>query len=218
MMNTERARTNMISQQIRTCDVLDDNLLAVIASTPREFFVPETYRDLAFADTNIPLEHGQTMMSPMQEAKMLQALSIGSSDNVLEIGTGTGYVTALLAKQAKQVSSIDIFEDFTALAKTKLHQLDLSNITLVTGDGAQGYGEPESFDAIAVTGSTPLLPDAFKQSLRVGGRLFVVVGTAPGMQALLITRDAADTWRTKVLFETHLLALEHAKQSDAFIF
>ncbi len=217
-MNFEQARTQMIKQQIRAWDVLDRNILDLIAQTPREEFVPPEYRYLAFADTNIPLGHGQVMLTPKEEARILQALKIRPHETVLEIGTGSGYFTALLAKQAKNVVSIDIFPEFIEQATQKLKSHNLHNFELHQGDAAQGYNNGTSFDVIVISGSLIDLPIAFRNALSTKGRLFAIVGQAPAMEAMLLTRKNKEQWHFEMLFETVVPTLIHAKQPNQFIF
>lgn len=217
-MNIEEARVNMITQQLRTCGVLNQSILDVIANTPREYFVPEQYRDLAFADMNIPLGHSQVMSTPDEEAQMIQALEIKSSDKILEIGTGSGYVTALLAKLGQEVYSLDIFPDFTTQAQRKLNDLNLDNVTLVTDNAAYGWSTQAPYDVIVITGSLPYLPQNFRSNLNLGGRMFVVIGQTPIMEATLIIRDQQDQWFERKLFETVVPPLLHAPQLSAFTF
>lgn len=217
-MNFEQARKQMIKQQIRAWDVLDQHILDLITQTPREEFVPTEYRYLAFADTNIPLGHGQVMLTPKEEARILQALKIQPHETVLEIGTGSGYFTALLAKQAKNVVSIDIFPDFLEQATIKFHSHNLLNIELREGDAAQGYSNGATYDLIVITGSLINLPVAFRNTLNIKGRLFAIVGQAPAMEALLLTRDSKDKWHSETLFETVVPPLVHAKQPNPFTF
>ena len=185
-MNLEAARAQMLGQQIRAWEVLDDRVLDAIARTPRERFVPEGYRDLAFADSEIPLAHGQAMLAPKIEGRLLQALQVEPSDEVLEVGTGTGYLTACLAQLTERVCSVDIFPEFVASARANLAAVGLSNVELETAD-AMDLDLPGRFDAVAVTGSLPSLDDRFVRMLKPQGRLFVVVGRAPVMEARLIT-------------------------------
>lgn len=214
----ELARFNMIEQQIRPWEVLDPVVLDLIASTPREAFVSEEYQGLAFADIEIPLGHGQTMLSPKIEGRILQSLDIQPTDTVLEIGTGSGYLTALLAKLAKHVTSVELFDDLKAQAASRLAKLGLQNITLEVGDAAQGWSAV-GFDVIVYTGSLPVAPSiAMKQALNVGGRLFAVVGEAPVMEAMLIKRIAEDAYKQDIIFETCLPPLLHAAQPKRFNF
>ncbi|MGD8571263.1 MAG: protein-L-isoaspartate O-methyltransferase [Gammaproteobacteria bacterium] len=217
-MDMEQARFNMIEQQIRPAEVLDSKVLTVIAEVPREFFVPAAYRELAFSDTNIPLPNGQEMMSPIQEARLLQALDIKSTDNILEIGTGSGYLTALLATLGKQVTSVEIDQELSNSAAQKLRQQNKTNVTLEVGDGAAGWPGNGPYDVIAVTGSMPMLNDNFKQQLEVGGRLFVIVGTQPAMSAQLITRVNERQWSQEELFETVIAPLLNVETPSAFVF
>lgn len=214
----EQARFNMIEQQIRTWDVLDQRVLDVMKSVPREQFVPEHYRSLAFADTNIPLGHEQVMMAPKLEGRLLQALAITPDDSVLEIGTGSGYLTACLARLGKQVTSIDITADFTTAAAAKLEAQGISNITLETLDAAEGIESEKRYDVIAVTGSLPLLQQQFQKNLAVGGRLFIITGSLPIMEANLITRVEENHWSSECLLETCIPPLLHAARPQAFVF
>jgi protein-L-isoaspartate(D-aspartate) O-methyltransferase len=207
----------MVENQIRTWEVLDQRVLDVIASTPREDFVPLQYRNLAFADMSIPLGNGQVMMAPKVEGRLLQALSLQPSDTVLEVGTGTGYLTALLAKMARHVYTVDIFAEFTAAAAEKLSGHEIRNVTLETGDAANGWDRHAPYDAIAITGSMPVLPQAFPESLRIGGRLFVILGESPVMEATIITREGEREWLQEGLFETDLPALLNAPRPQRFV-
>lgn len=217
-MNLEQARLNMLKQQIRAWGVLDEHLLDLLKTTPREDFVPSAYRKLAFADLNLPLGFGEVMLTPKEEAYLLQALAIEPNEVVLEIGTGSGYTTALLAKLAKQVYSIDIRPEFIAEAGVKLAQLGISNVQLQTGDAAQGWETHQPYDIIVVTGSLPILPEVFKTHLSIGGRLFAIIGQSPVMEAILITRITNQLWQTTKLFETVVPALHNALQPEPFIF
>ena len=214
----EQARFNMIEQQIRTWDVLDQRVLDVMKSVPREQFVPEHYRSLAFADTNIPLGHDQVMMAPKLEGRLLQALAIKPDDKILEIGTGSGYLTACLASLGQHVTSFDIMPDFTAAAGDALQVREISNISLHTADVANGIDSDERFDAIAVTGSLPVLQQQFHNNLAIGGRLFVISGELPIMEASLITRIDEHNWARESLFETCIPALLNANSTQDFVF
>jgi len=217
-MNIEQARFNMIEQQIRPWDVLDDQVLRVISGTPREDFVPERYRALAFSDISIPLEHGQVMMPPKLEGKLLQSLMLQANDSVLEIGTGSGYLTACLARLAAKVHSVDLYPEFIEQARARLEQHGIDNVTLEVADAAAGWSGAGDFDAIAVTGSLPMLHQGFHNALKPGGRLFVIVGKPPIMQALLITRVGEQEWNQESMFETAIPALLNAPQPEAFKF
>jgi len=213
----ELARFNMIEQQVRPWDVLDQRVLDTMKRVPREAFVPERYRSLAFADTCIPLGHGQVMMAPKVEGRMLQALAITPQDRILEIGTGSGYVTACLASLGRQVTSIDIMPDFTEAAAARLASHNIGNVSLQTADAADGLDEGERYNVIAVTGSLPVLQQQFHQNLEIGGRLFIITGTPPLMEALLITRVSESSWKRESLFETSLPPLLHASTPQDFV-
>lgn len=217
-IDVEQARFNMVEQQIRTWDVLDQRVLDLMARTPREDYVPAKYRNLAFADTSIPLDHGQAMMPPRVEARLLQALNVRPTDIALEVGTGSGHLTALLAAQAKHVYSVEIFEDLLESARQRLSAHGIDNVMLAAGDAAAGWPLRGPYDVIAVTGSLPLLPAEFQDSLRVGGRMFVVVGESPAMEARLVTRVSERDWTVESLFETDIPALVNARKPQEFLF
>lgn len=202
----ERARYNMIEQQIRPWDVSDSKVLEALFSVRRELFVPSAYRSLAFSDLDIPLtiaagETHQTMLAPKLEAKFTQLLQLKEDDCVLEVGTGSGYQAALLAHIARGVTSIEIDPRLTAFAQLNLQQAGINNVKVETGDGSNGWGTTE-YDAILVTGALPAIPDALKYQLCEGGRMVVVVGQAPAMTAYRVTRTTAASFETTPLFET----------------
>lgn len=217
-MDFDQARLNMIEQQIRPWEVLNQDILDLIAAVHREDFVPKQYRQLAFADTNIPLSHNEVTMTPKVEARLLQAVAITADDKVLEIGTGCAYLTALLAKSARLVTSVDIYPDFTLEARDKLGRLFLDNVVLETGDAINGWPQSAPYDVIVVTGSVPVLEPHFQQQLTNGGRLFVITGGSPVMEASLITRLGDDEWATESLFETDLPPLIGAPRCEEFSF
>jgi protein-L-isoaspartate(D-aspartate) O-methyltransferase len=217
-MDFEQARYNMVEQQIRPWDVLDQEVLDLLFKVHREDFVPEAHRSLAFVDMEIPLGHGEFMWTPKLEARVVQELDIRRNDRVLEIGTGSGYLTALLAAEAAEVVSVDIQPDFTAAAGKKLRAHGIGNVELHTGDAATDWDDEDGFDVIVLTGSTPLLSDALVRRLRVGGRLFAVVGEAPVMQAQLVSCNAPGAYRSVTLFETCIKALVNAPHPAAFVF
>ena len=216
--NIEQARFNMIEQQVRPWDVLDPQVLDTMNAVPRELFVPERYRSLAFADTSIPLGHDEVMMAPKLEGRLLQALAITPTDRILEIGTGCGYLTACLARLGQHVTSYDIHEDFTATAGEVLQAQSIDNVTLITADAASGIDSEERFDAIAVTGSIPALQQQFYSNLAIGGRLFVITGELPIMEACLITRVDENNWSRESLLETCIPPLQNAAQPQEFTF
>lgn len=214
----ENARFFMVEQQIRTWEVLDPVVLDLLMRVHREDFVPAAHRALAFADLEIPLGHGEVMLAPKIEARMLQALALRDTDNVLEVGTGSGYMTALLASLARHVCSVDILPDFTRTAGAALAAAGIRNVTLDTGDAARGWDQHGPYDAIVLTGSVPVLPEAFQQSLKPGGRLLAVTGEAPVMQAQLVTRMEGGACRNVTLFETCIPPLKNALQPRRFVF
>ena len=214
----EQARFNMIEQQIRPAEVLDPMVLSTIAEVQREHFVPTNYRDLAFSDTNIPVSDKEVMMSPIQEARLLQALSVQSDDNILEIGTGSGYLTALLAKIGGQVTSVEVDQNLSETAAKKLRDNGIKNVTLEVGDGSKGWTSNAPYDVIAVSGSLPMMCDEFKHQLKPGGRLFVIVGNKPAMCAKLITRISENQWSEEELFETVIDPLQNAEKPTEFVF
>src|SRR5262245_19845023 len=217
-LDVERARFNMVEQQIRPWDVLDQQVLDLLLKVKREEFGPPQHGALAFVDMEIPLGHGATMLAPKMEARMLQELALGPQDKVLEIGTGSGYMTALLASLARHVYSVDIVPQFTQSAAGKLSAQGFSAVTLETGDAARGWDRHAPYDVIVLTGSVPVLADAFRKSLNPGGRLFAVVGEPPVMEARLITCVEAGAYNAIGLFETCIAALRNAPQPARFVF
>jgi len=217
-MNIEQARHNMIEQQIRTWDVLDQRVLDQILRTPREDFVLPEYRAAAFTDMMLPIGHEEVMMEPKLEGRMLQALDIQPGDKALEVGTGSGYVTALLAGMAAEVFSVEIEPELHEQAKAKLAQLGFDNVLLEQGDASSGWEAHQPYDVIAITGSLPTLPSSFKENLQIGGRLFAILGSEPAMEAVLITRLNANEWREETLFETVIPPLRNITQEKQFTF
>ena len=217
-MNFEQARSNMIEQQIKPWNVPNQSVLELISELHREDFVPDEYKRLALSDTRIPLAHGQVTMTPKVEARLLQALDIKPEDEILEIGTGCAYLTVLMAKSGHHVLSVDIHPEFTAQAKSKLQQHDIHNVTLESGDAVHGWQQSSPYDVIVFTGSVPFLEESIQQQLKPGGRLFVITGQSPVMEARLIRRISENDWQDEVLFETDLPALEGATQIEAFTF
>jgi protein-L-isoaspartate(D-aspartate) O-methyltransferase len=213
----ERARYNMIEQQIRTWEVLDQDVLDLLFVVRREEFVPQQYRTLAFADFEIPLPNGSRMWAPKMEARVLQSLDLRASDRVLEIGTGSGYFTALLASTAAEVVSVEIDAATAERARARLAQSGFANVRVERADGARGFGD-ETYDAIVLTGSTPLLPDRFVEQLRPDGRLFAVVGEAPVMTARLVRYSGPAARVSEDLFETVIQPLVNALAPERFVF
>jgi protein-L-isoaspartate(D-aspartate) O-methyltransferase len=217
MNNMEQARFNMIEQQIRPWDVPDTRVLNLLSVVKREQFVPAGRQSLAFMDMEIPLGFGAFMWQPKLEARVLHELNIQSGENVLEVGTGSGYLAALLSRLAAQVISVEIVPELNAQAAHSLAAHDFSNIQLEVGDASKGWGAGQ-YDVIVLTGSVPVQPKEFQQQLKVGGRLFAIVGDAPAMQAKVITRLANDVFETVVLFETNVAPLKNAPQPQRFVF
>ncbi len=211
-LNFDVVRDSMIKSQLRTWNVHDDRVLDLIARSPRQDYVPAACRNLAYVDMNIPLGHGEVMMAPKLEARLVQELEINPTDKILEIGTGSGFMTALLAALGRHVVSVEIRPEFTAAAATKLAHHGVRNITLETGDGARGWERQKPYDVILLTGSTPILPDAFQQSLAVGGRLIAIVGTAPAMEVKRIRRLGEHSFERKIAVRNrHSEAAERAR-------
>lgn len=217
LADLEHARFNMIEQQVRPWSVLDPQVLQVLQDVPREAFVPERFRSLAFADTNIPLGHDQVMMAPVVEGRLLQALAIHPQENVLEIGTGSGFLTACLARLGQRVTSIEIFPELVDAAASRLAEQQIANISLLTGDAFELLDDAQRFDVIAVTGSIPQLSQEFHRNLKTGGRLFVISGQLPIMEAQLVTRISDNQWTRESLFETCMPPLLNAPEHREFV-
>jgi len=206
-MDMEQARFNMIEQQIRPWEVLDPEVLDILAMVRREVFVPEALKALAFADLELPIGNGQTMLSPKIEARVLQEVGVRNTDIVLEVGSGSGYMAALLASKAEYVHTVEINPVLAETARRNLRQAGVSNVSVEIGDAALGWSGPSPYDVIVLSGSLPELPDAFLQQLKPGGRLMAFIGTAPIMQARLIIRSDDQAFNSINLFETVVPAL-----------
>ncbi len=217
-MNIEQARFNMVEQQIRTWEVLDPDVLDLLFKVKREQFVPFEHRDIAFADLEIPIGHGEAMMQPKIEARILQELAIQPHENVYEVGTGSGYMTALLASRARHVTSAEIHADLADRARQALAAAGLANVTLLSGDSAPRPLADSAFDIIVVTGSMPIVPQAFLERLSPGGRLFAVIGDRPVMEATLVRQPERGAFQHAKLFETLLKPLVNAPQPARFRF
>lgn len=217
-IHREQSRFNMVEQQIRTWEVLDPKVLDLLKKLPREDFVPKQYQGLAFADIEIPLGNGQFMLSPKIEGRILQALAIKNTDKVLEIGTGAGYLTALMASQAKRVDSIELDAKLSAQAAKHAATHGIKNVNFIVGDGTQGLAAKAPYDVIVYTGGLSLMPTSVESQLAVGGRLFAVVGEAPIMEAMLVKRVSEDACEREALFETCLPILANAPQPERFSF
>ena len=216
-MDTDFARQQMVEQQVRAWEVLDPDVLQVLKDIPREQFVPTDYQSLAFADIEIPIGHGQFMMTPTIEGRLLQALKPTADDNVLEVGTGSGFLTACLARLAGHVTSIDIYDDFLDAARANIEDSGLGDVTLLNMDATETLPEGP-FDVIAVTGSIETFDPRFVQALAPGGHLFVVVGAAPAMEARVVTRTGDNEWQSESLFETSLPPLVNGAEPPRFSF
>lgn len=217
-MNFEQARFNMVEQQIRPWEVLDPDVLGLLFDVKRENFVPAGHAALAFADMEIPLGHGEAMMQPKVEARILQELALRPGESVYEVGSGSGYLTALLARRAGQVTSVEIHPDLHAMAAANLSRAAIDNVQLLLADGARRPLTEAMFDVIVLTGSTPVLPEAFLEQLNPLGRLFVVVGEPPVMKAVLVTRGAGGAIYRTEIFETLLKPLVNALAPARFRF
>lgn len=222
-MDKEKARFNMIEQQIRTWNVLNTEVLALLSHVKREHYVPAMYRDLAFADLELPLTaggqlHGQVMLMPKIEARVLQELAIQPHETVLEIGAGSGYMAALMAHQAQQVISVEIAPELVAMARHNLTSNGVSNVQVVEGDGARGWDSAVSYDVICVSGGLATLPPSLMQQLKPGGRLLAFIGSEPLMEMLLITRLDTGTYQTRQILETQVPMLQGGPQPSRFRF
>jgi len=221
-MNLEQARSNMVEQQIRTWEVLDQDVLDLLYIVPREEFVPPKHRSLAFSDMEIPLEQGvkggSRMWQPKMEARVLQELSLSRTDRVLEVGTGSGYLAALMSHRAARVFSVELKPALAAFGRANLERHGADNVVAEIGDAARGWKSHAPYDVIVLTGSTPLLPLSLVEQLAPGGRLFAVVGEAPAMSARLVTVTAPGAWHASDLFETVIAPLANAEQPSRFRF
>ena len=217
-MNFDRARHNMVEQQVRPWEVLDSSVLGLLETLHREDFVPVRHRKLAFADMCIPLGHDQIMMKPVVEGRMLQSLAIQPDETVLEIGTGSGWITACLSRLAKRVVSVELYEDFSAAVSRSLKEKEIENVELETGDVMRGWQPEQAHDVLVVTGSVESIPEQFRGWVNPGGRMFIVQGQAPAMEATLCTRLNVSDWREESLFETDLPRLIHADALPEFEF
>ena len=216
-MDIERTRFNMVEQQVRTWEVVDQRVLDVLGRVRREDFVPEACRALAFVDTALPLGHGECMMAPVVEGRLLQALALSPTEQVLEIGTGSGFVTACLAALAREVASVEIRADFAATAERNLQRAGVTNSRIHVADALNGFAPNRVFDAIAVTGAVYREPDVLRSWLAPGGRMFIVRGESPAMEAVLVTRIGPSEYSEVSLFETDLPYLQHAAPPKRFV-
>ncbi|TXI84817.1 MAG: protein-L-isoaspartate O-methyltransferase [Cupriavidus sp.] len=217
-MDLEKARFNMIEQQIRPWDVLDQEILDLLAVVKREQFVPAAYAALAFVDMEIPLPAGQNMLAPRVEARLLQDLAVRKHENVLEIGAGSGYMAALLANRARHVLSVDIEPELVALARKNLTAAGIANVEVAEGNAADGWAAAAPYDVICISASTPELPASILAQVKVGGRIAAIVGDAPVMEARIITRVSDTEYQVVNLFETAVKPLQGAAQTSRFKF
>ena len=217
-MNIEQARFNMIEQQIRPWNVLDQDVLDLLLVVKREQFVPAVHQNLAFVDTEIPLGGDAAMLNPKVEARILQEVAPKKHENVLEIGTGTGYMAALLAHKAQHVTSVELSPELAAQARKNLADAGISNVTVVEGDGSQGWSEGAPWDVIVISGALEVLPEAFLKQLKVGGRLCAIVGQPPVMSAEIVTRVNETAYDTVKVFETSARFLKAAVKPSNFKF
>ncbi len=217
-MNVEQARFNMIEQQIRPWDVLDTEVLALLAVVKREDFVPAAYRAMAFTDCELPLPGGQQMLAPRVEARLLQELKVQRHEKVLEIGAGSGYMAALLGHRAQRVITLESNAELARFASDNLKRAGATNVTVREADGAHGLGAESPFDVILLSGSVAEVPQALLDQLKVGGRLAAIVGDEPVMRAMLYTRSAEREFRSAVLFDTVAARLQGFEQRSGFVF
>jgi len=213
-MNFDQARFFMVEQQIRPWDVLDPKILDQFVDIPRHEFVAESQQTLAYADIELPIGHNETMMAPKIEARILQAVDIDENETVLEVGTGSGFLTAIMANQAESVTTVEIHADLQEQAKSRL--TNFSNIEFHVGDASHNWNDTRNYDVIVLTGSVAEIPQAYKDKLNLGGRLALVVGQSPAMTAQVLTRISETEWETETLFETDLKALTNAEAKPTF--
>jgi protein-L-isoaspartate(D-aspartate) O-methyltransferase len=219
MMLTADAREQMIEQQVRAWDVLDERVLEIFRRVPREHFIPAEHQYMAYADLEVPLPNGQHMLRPSVAGRLLQALELTGEERVLEIGAGSGFLTTCLATTSAHVESIEIIPELAELAQRNVATLSIGNTRIATGDALATPADTRTrYDAIAVTGSVPLSDERFQRQLEIGGRLFIIVGEAPVMTARLIRRTAEDAWTSESLFETVVDPLINARRPQEFTF
>lgn len=213
-----QARFNMIEQQIRPWEVLDPAVLQLLHRIPRETFVPHSHQGIAFADLEIPIGHGQKMLSPKLEARIVQTLDLADTDKVLQIGTGSGYLTALIAALAKTVVTVEIFPELLAQAEKNIQQHQLDNVMYFNGNGAKGWPSLAPYDVIVYSAACPVEPSEVREQLAIGGRMLVILGKAPVMEATLIQRVSENGFKEDIIFETCIDELQNAEQGQQFTF
>lgn len=217
-INVEITRHKMVEQQIRPWEVLDQQILDLMHKSPREEYVPAAWRNCAYVDMNIPLEHDQVMMAPKLEARLLQELAIQPKDKILEVGTGSGYMTSLLATLGDHVHSVEVIPELASRGQQNLGAHEIQNISLEIGDAARGWDRHAPYDVMLFTGSLPLLPQKLQNDLTPGGRMIAIVGNSPAMEVQLIQRLGDENWTTTSLFETDLPPLLNAEEPERFVF
>jgi protein-L-isoaspartate(D-aspartate) O-methyltransferase len=217
-MNKQAAKNNMIKQQLRTNTVLDTSILELYESVDREAFLPPEYRAFAYSDMQIPLNHQQQMLTPLEEALILQALQLQGHERVLEIGSGTGFFSALLSKRADQIISIDFFEEFTTRAQKNCTAQGCTNIEFINGNGCQGWAERAPYDIVVITGGIETLTEIHKLQLQLGGKLFAIVGKLPVQSGNLYQVDATGKWSQQLVFETNTPLLFDKQRHQQFVF
>ncbi len=217
-MNKQLAKNNLIKQQLRTNAVLDTSILDLYQSIDREAFVPPEYRAFAYSDMQIPLSHQQQMLTPLEEALILQALQLKGDERILEIGSGTGFFTALLSKRAQQIISIDFFETFTQRAQNNCTAQASTNIEFITGNGCQGWAARAPYDVVVFTGGIETITEIHKLQLQIGGKLFAIVGTPPAQSGNLYQIDATGKWSQQLIFETSTPLLSDKQRHQQFVF
>jgi protein-L-isoaspartate(D-aspartate) O-methyltransferase len=217
-MNIEQARFNMIEQQIRPWNVLDQEVLDLLHVVKREAFVPAAYQNLAFADVEIPLPGGEVMLNPKIEARMLQELNLKKHENVLEIGAGSGYMAALMAHRARHVTTVEISPEIKALAEQNIAKAGIANVTVAEGNGALGWEQGGPFDVIVISGGVESIPEALLKQVKVGGRIAAIVGRSPAMTAVVVNRVSETGYDTVTLFETNVRPLSGAPSVSRFTF
>ncbi|MDP1602922.1 MAG: protein-L-isoaspartate O-methyltransferase [Legionella sp.] len=217
-MTNQNACLNMVKQQLRTGDVLDDTILALFEEFSREEFVPHAMRPFAYSDMQIPLAHHQRMMTPLEEGRILQALKLRGHETILEVGTGTGYLTAMLSRLGQTIISVDYFQEFTHTARKKLEQYNCSNVELITGDGCRGWLDKAPYDVVILTGAIETITETHRLQVLPGGKLVAIVGKEPVMQCLLLTLDHMGNWTQELLFETCIPPLINQLKPKEFVF
>lgn len=217
-INVKITRHKMVEQQIRPWEVLDQQILDLMHKSPREEYVPAAWRNCAYVDMNIPLEHDQVMMAPKLEARLLQELAIQPKDKILEVGTGSGYMTSLLATLGDHVHSVEVIPELASRGQQNLGAHEIQNISLEIGDAARGWDRHAPYDVMLFTGSLPLLPQKLQNDLTPGGRMIAIVGNSPAMEVQLIQRLGDENWTTTSLFETDLPPLLNAEEPERFVF